>query len=1002
MKKLLLSGALACAAMTVSAQVAPKVAPEVPVNGGKYVLVNKAQSADQYTTRTSWDGAVYFLGKEDSHYADYAVTAYANENGTWSFAFMKSESVETEDVDSVGNPITETVEVPQYILMPEGNANLNANPEIKAEWKLEATANGFYNLIPGEGNFGMLVEGSEETPTGDYRLHLNNGKQYFVITYRGNSWFPDLYGGITEDYDEAHDIEKYFANDSTSFNWGFVSLEKIDAYYADMKYVATLNSYYNGYCDLDEYGEGFKASYNAALAIYNSSDDAETLAGMFDILNAKEALYKAIEKAIATNESDNATLNAAIEAAMTAFNTLTAVADVEAATATITKATEDYSLNTGDFTAYGKNMSFEDLSAQGGNQTSSVAGAPAGWNVYINGKQAVTADDVKAGGIGAWHGVNNDAEGEPMDGAVAFGLWNGAVPQYEISQTIEGLENGTYIVSAGLMAGSNGSGSRLSTQRIFGNLNSTYYGSLSDYNQEELDQTELYDFAYNEILTTDRVMKPVEVRAYVYDGTLTFGVRTDGNAAAAVDNFGNGGTGWFKVDNFRIVYDGYRSNDAIAILNHYMDTFDSYDEQSMPEATYENMSSKLGAFRAVNDNSPAETINNAIVDAKNLIGEVSVAVKAYDRLREAIEKHLENVDIYDSKAGIGAYIEVIEEIQDSLTDCYYAVEDIDGAIARLNAALEECITSDTIEPGMDLTEYIKNPSFEDLSAQGGNNSDGVANPPAGWNLYVDGEQCKTSAEMNAAGISNWCAINSGDNLNITNIYGEEVTHQYTDGDHLWGIWAGAVPVLELSQTIKNLPAGTYTITADVVVQNDWAGYNLGTQRIFANEYVCMYGAEEDYIQNSDDSLFAAFPKDIKDAKMLDDENTEVELKHLTYAGNYVNENYGASGAPYTTKITMGLAEMGDLTFGIRTSRLSAVDGEISSQASMGWFKVDNWTLTYESDEVPAGAELTGIANVNSSKTEVMFYNVNGIRLAAPQKGINIVKIGNNVKKVLVK
>lgn len=985
MKRLLLAGAVACAAMTASAQVTPKVAPEVPVNGKQYILVNKAQTADQYTSRTSWDGALYFLGKNDSHYADYAVTAIANENGTWSFA-----------IDSL------------YLGVPEGSPNLNANADIKAEWTLEAKDNGFYHLIAGEGNnSSALAWGTDTydyTKTHDVRLHLNNGSQYFVITYKGGPWYPDCYGGIGENFIESADATEYFANDSITFNWGFVSPENIDAYYADMKYVATLNMYHNNYCNLDEYGAGFKASFDAAVAIYNATSDSAALAGMFDILNAKEALYKAIEKAIETNEADNAELNKAIETAMTAFNTLTAAADVEAATATITKATEDYSLNTGDFTAYIKNPSFEDLSAQGGNQTSGVAGAPAGWNVYINGKQVVSADDAKAAGMSAWHGVNNDAEGEPMDGDVAFGIWNGSIPTYELSQSINNLENGTYVISAGLMAGSNGNGSRLTTQRIFGNLNSTYYGSDSDYDAEQLDQTELYAFAGNEIISTDRRLMPVEVRAYVYDGTLTFGVRTDGNYAANYRESGNGagGDGWFKVDNFHIKFDGYHGKDGVAILEHYMEAFEGYDDESMPETTFEDMKSKLDAFRAIKETSPAEDINKAILNAKELIDVVSTAAKAYDRLREAIDQHFENADLYESKAGFGAYIEVIEEIQDSLTDRFYAVEDIDGAIARLNAALQECITSDNIEPGMELTEYIKNASFEDLSAQGGRNSDGVANPPAGWNIYVDGEQCATAAEMNAAGIVNWCAINSGDNLDITNINGDVVTHQYTDGEHLWGIWASAVPALELSQTIKNLPAGTYTITADIVVQNDWAGYNLGTQRIFANDYVCMYGAEEDYVQNLEDSLFETFPKDIKAAKKLDDENASVELKHLTYAGNYVNENYGASGAPYTTSITMGLAEMGDLTFGIRTSRLSAVSGEISSQASMGWFKVDNWTLTYESDEIPAGAELSGIANLNSSKTEVMFYNLNGIRLAAPQKGINIVKMGSEVKKVYVK
>ena len=53
-------------ATSAYAQVTPKVMPETPVAGQQYILVNKAQTASQYMSLTSWDGAVYFLGNEDS------------------------------------------------------------------------------------------------------------------------------------------------------------------------------------------------------------------------------------------------------------------------------------------------------------------------------------------------------------------------------------------------------------------------------------------------------------------------------------------------------------------------------------------------------------------------------------------------------------------------------------------------------------------------------------------------------------------------------------------------------------------------------------------------------------------------------------------------------------------------------------------------------------------------------------------------------------------------
>ena len=137
---------------------------------------------------------------------------------------------------------------------------------------------------------------------------------------------------------------------------------------------------------------------------------------------------------------------------------------------------------------------------------------------------------------------------------IDLGIWNSGIPTVEISQTIEGLENGTYTVSAGLMVGANGNGSRRTTQRIFGNLNSAYFGNDFEYDHSLLDASEVYSFAGLTEPVTDQELQPISVRAYVYDGTLTFGFRTDGNIAAALRDASNsaGGDGWFKIDNFRL------------------------------------------------------------------------------------------------------------------------------------------------------------------------------------------------------------------------------------------------------------------------------------------------------------------------------------------------------------------------------------------------------------------------------------------------------------------
>ena len=394
MKKLLLLSSLLVSALSTQAQVTPKVQPETLVNGNQYVLVNKAQTATQYMSRTSWDGAFYFLGESDSNYANYALTAVDNGDGTWSFTLTGGD---TE------SPTT------YYFGLPDGSPNANANMVDVVKWTPVLKDGNFYQLILGEGNNESALAEAGNTPTGDIRLHLNNESQYVVATYYGGPWYPDCVGGVTETEDDALGTVSFAANDSTSFHWGFVSVEKIPAYMADIQYSATINKFYADYCDLDEYKEGFLATYDAVAKAYNDATDADALleAQIPEQINAKVALYKEIEAAIALNEDGDAALTAAITTAQSAFNTKTALSEVESATQVLKNAETAYSMGSGDITSLGTNMSFEDLSAQDGNQTSGIAAPPYGWNVYVNGKQLGRVGDPVACGSSVASGSSN-------------------------------------------------------------------------------------------------------------------------------------------------------------------------------------------------------------------------------------------------------------------------------------------------------------------------------------------------------------------------------------------------------------------------------------------------------------------------------------------------------------------------------------------------------------------------------------------------------------------
>ncbi|MCR5314004.1 MAG: hypothetical protein K6E54_10290, partial [Bacteroidaceae bacterium] len=396
-------------------------------------------------------------------------------------------------------------------------------------------------------------------------------------------------------------------------------------------------------------------------------------------------------------------------------------------------------------------------------------------------------------------------------------------------------------------------------------------------------------------------------------------------------------------------------------------------------------------------NTQAELID-AILATKSILASAEESISMYEKLNNAIKEHDTKLSLYINKSGRGDYEEAIGEAIDIYEEGKIeTMEEVDDIIAKLDAALQACIQSDEIEEGADLTEYIQNPSFEDLSNQNDASSGGVAATPKGWNMYINGTQVSTVADINAQGVTGWCAINEGDAINVELEDGTIVSNQYSEGTHLWGIWNATIPEIELSQEISGLPAGLYTLTCDVLVQYNWAGNCLTTQRIFANDYVAMYSTEDAYENN--------LPDDAKIAAEIDALVPDAEIKHLNYAG-FLCES---PRSDYSNKVSLqfGLAEQGSAKIGFRTNNIIS-DGT-AAESGLGWFKLDNWTLTYDEMTIPEGANVnadaTSINDINNNieKVAVKFYTIDGTQISAPQKGINIVKMSNgSVSKIFVK
>ena len=948
--------------------------PDKLVDGKTYGFFNLTRM-DTYVGRTSWDGALYFNNANASNYVK--LTAEDKGNGNWAFAYTEQAADETS--------------VTTYMAVPAGTGNVNLKAEEPVLW----------NVTPGKyENYIMLMAGAGNnigTTALPYHMHLNGGNEYIVVSFDGDSWYPDFYGGVLRDADgfEVYDdAVRYIMADSSSCNWAFVEVGNVENFMMKAQAYSMINNFEAQYCSEEKMGDDaaiFAKTLEAVTSLYEREDYCEyDFEDIKALINAKVTLFTNIQSAIAANEKGDAVLAAAISNAEQAFASTDDAAALTAAIEALAAALKNYQEAGGDITALIVNNSFEDLSVQGGSQTSGVAPAPAGWNVFVNGKQVNTIEDVQAAGISAWHGVNNDCDGQ--DGLYAFGIWTSSVPQYEISQKIEGLENGSYVVSALLMAGANGNGSRMTTQRIFANLNSQYFGLEEDYDQSLLNKGEVYTFAGNDQnFVTDRQLFPMEMRAYVYDGTITLGLRTDGNYRASLRSGGNGagGDGWFKVDNFRLMKVENDPADAYNIFAHFFNTIDSYYEDGyfMSADLTAELETLVGKYGDLNAQSAESDLIAGILDCKDKVDVMTANIDAYTKLANAITNAWNNLEAYQDYPGVGDFADIISEVEEAYYEGTYSTDEALAAIKVLEDALQACIESLVVEPGKEITNWIKNPSFEDYSSQGNDdNSGGIAAPPTGWKLNLNNVAVTTAAEVGTQ-VQGWCAINHGDGIEVEDAEGNVWYNQYTDGEHLWGIWSGAVPSVELYQEL-NLPAGTYELSADIVVQNDWAGYNLATQRLFGGSYVTMFG---------DESYYETYlPEDAQHAKEIDNDPAyaECQYKRLSYAGNYKYENYGVSSIPYTTKVVFGTEGTEPVKIGFRTDRTDLTTGELSGQASMGWFKLDNFRLTCINLEVPDAISEVPAAAKNADKT----YSVTGVAVGNDYKGIVI----RNGKKFVVK
>jgi len=140
---------------------------------------------------------------------------------------------------------------------------------------------------------------------------------------------------------------------------------------------------------------------------------------------------------------------------------------------------------------------------------------------------------------------------------------------------------------------------------------------------------------------------------------------------------------------------------------------------------------------------------------------------------------------------------------------------------------------------------------------------------------------------------------------------------YHGGNACWYSSSPMPSNFELSQTIKNLPAGEYIVRCLLAVPEN----RMTTQRLFANNHVQYYGKESDYVSNLASGEINTFAGHTPDAGS--ENGSLIKLKDMA--------------------LKFILSEGDNLTIGIRSDNKKS-DGTVVNNNSSGWFKVDHFRL----------------------------------------------------------
>ena len=460
--------------------------------------------------------------------------------------------------------------------------------------------------------------------------------------------------------------------------------------------------------------------------------------------------------------------------------------------------------------------------------------------------------------------------------------------QFDYYQELVGLPAGKYTLTASMWNSMNGvAGEFKATSGVYGTSSLGTANALVDV---DCDNANLHEYTTGSVILLE-------------NDTLRIGVK----------NFETMVARWFGVDYIHLTYYGPVSDDPDKILlderiaqleNTYPDVDDLRANQAVKDNYTETLNAAMDATEDFHDHLAAL---NAAAEA------LATSVKDYIRLNALIESWREKIAYVDGTKWADAGNEssdIFDEMQVGYESGSYTVEDIDRAENEISTIFATIISS-LVEKGDDITFLLNNAGFnKDFS--GWSQAEGSATPFFG-----------------------------GANVQIPEDYPlPELAGTLVDG----GCAEVFQAKFDISQTIKNMPAGVFTLSCQAFARDD---DNNGIDA----ELFAIVGDSSNIqtvkIQNlhNEVSPIQLYWSDIQADVNTSPQNGNDASVDGGYVPNGMNgANVYFRAGYYKNFFNIELNEPTDITVGIRT----ASSGE--------WVLFDDFKIVYKGDDASAYKE----------------------------------------------